>query len=302
MGATERGYSAGQFMLILDGQPSLVSEFEGLDAKADVVSMKGGPERYQMKHISNFEYSEASMKMGMSMGGNIYGWIQSTFDKDFVRKSGTIAAADYNYRARSYRHFTDALITEIGLPACDASSKDSGFITVKFKADSCEYAPGDNADLKGETNTDQKRWMASNFRFKIGGLDCSTVKKVSAYTIKQKVTTDRYGESRGLFNEPTALEFPELEVTWTAKQSIEKQWQQEFHRIVQMGDTSKAAEMEATLEYLSHDLKTVLGTINFHGCGFVEQKESKREANKDGARELTTKFYVENVTLDLPKK
>lgn len=295
MAANERAFNAGAFMCIIDGQPALISEFDGLNAKADIVTMKMGPQQAMMKHISNFEFDEASFKVGMAMGDSMRAWIQSTFDKSFIRKSGAIAAADFNFKAQSYRNFTDALLTEIGLPALDASSKDAAFFTIKFKADSAKYGPGDNADLKGDINAKQKRWMAANFRIKIGGLDCTTVKKVDAITIKQKVTADRHGESREIFLEPTSVEVPEIKVTLSAKASIEKAWQQEFERVVHSGDTSAASEFTIALEWMSHDMKTTLGSITFNNCGWVSLKESKRESGKEGVRELEATFYTEEV-------
>lgn len=291
--AGERAYAAGQFMLVLDATPALISEFDGLNAKADIVVNKQGPSQYAMKHISNFEYDEASFKVGMAMGEPMRAWIQATLDKSFLRKSGTVAAADYNFKAQSYRNFTDALITEIGLPALDASSKDAAVFTIKFKADKAEYGPADNADIKGESNSKQKRWMAANFRIKIGGLDCTSIKKMDAYTIKQKVTADRHGESREIFLEPTGLEFGELKFTLSAKAKIEQQWQKEFERVVHMGDTSSASEFPIMVEWMSHDMKTSLGGITFNNCGWVSLKESKRESGKEGVRELEATFYTE---------
>src|SRR5690349_16319749 len=119
MAATERAYSAGHFVLQLDGTPCLVSEFDGLNAKADILVSKQGPSRYAMKSISNFEYDEASFKVGMAMGEPMRAWIQATLDNAFLRKDGAVAAADYNLKAQSYRNFQSALLTEIGLPALD---------------------------------------------------------------------------------------------------------------------------------------------------------------------------------------
>ena len=65
---------------------------------------------------------------------------------------------------------------------------------------------------KGE----QKKWLPSNFRLKIDGLDnaCPQVNKIEAITIKQKVVEDPGRRAARLPEGAGELEYPNLVITF----------------------------------------------------------------------------------------
>jgi len=74
-----RSYSAGLFLLSLDGEAAVLKDF-------DVRTIKGGV---------------VTIKIGMSMGKGLYEWIKASLDKTYLRKNGYMVAADYNYKGDS---------------------------------------------------------------------------------------------------------------------------------------------------------------------------------------------------------
>ncbi len=85
----------------------------------------------------------------MSMGQPLVDWINASFRGEHMRKAGALIAADADGNARTRRDFMEALITEVGFPACDAAAKDSGVLQPRFKPENVTLADSDGARLSG---------------------------------------------------------------------------------------------------------------------------------------------------------
>jgi hypothetical protein len=273
--ADTRSYSAGLFLLSLDGEVAVLKDVDVDTIKGEVVTIN----------------------IGMSMGKGVYEWIKASLDETHLRKNGYVVAADYNYKAKSYRHFRDALITEITIPALDGSSKDTSFFTIKFAPEEISYQAGDDADIKGVVNTKQKKWLTSNFRLRLGDLPCGRVSKIDSFTIKQGTTQDHVGEQRISTKEPTKLEFPNLKVTFSA--SDVKPWATFFDDFVIKGNNGQDAELSGAIEFLDPSLKEVLGSVDLFQVGIFSLAEDKGEANKDSIKRWTAELYVKRMMLNL---
>jgi hypothetical protein len=266
-----RSYSAGLFLLSLDGEAAVLKDVDVGTIKSEVVTIK----------------------IGMSMGKDLYEWIKASLDETHLRKNGYVVATDYNYKAKSYRHFRDALITEITIPALDGSSKDTSFFTIKFDAEEITYQAGDDADIKGVANTKQKTWLTSNFRLRLGDLPCGRVSKIDSFTIKQHIQQDAVGSQRISTKEPTGFEIPNLKVTFSA--SDVKPWATFFDDFVK----GQGAELSGAIEFLDPSLKEVLGSVDLFQVGIISLAEDKGEANKDSIKRATAELYVERMMLNL---
>jgi hypothetical protein len=270
-----RSYSAGLFLLSLDGEAAVLKDVDVGTIKSEVVTIK----------------------IGMSMGKDLYEWIKASLDETHLRKNGYVVAADYNYKAKSYRHFRDALITEITIPALDGSSKDTSFFTIKFDAEEITYQAGDDADIKGVVNTKQKTWLTSNFRLRLGDLPCGRVSKIDSFTIKQHIQQDAVGSQRISTKEPTGFEIPNLKVTFSA--SDVKPWATFFDDFVIKGNNGQDAELSGAIEFLDPSLKEVLGSVDLFQVGIFSLAEDKGEANKDSIKRWTAELYVKRMMLNL---
>ena len=271
--ADTRSYSTGLFLLSLDGEAAVLKDVDVDTIKGEVVTIN----------------------IGMSMGKGLYEWIKASLDETHLRKNGYVVAADYNYKAKSYRHFRDALITEITIPALDGSSKDTSFFTIKFAPEEISYQAGDDADIKGVVNTKQKKWLTSNFRLRLGDLPCGRVSKIDSFTIKQGITQDHFDSQRSSTKkEPTGLEISNLKVTFSA--SDVKPWATFFDDSV---SKRQHAELSGAIEFLDPSLKEVLGSVDLFQVGISSLAEDKGEANKDSIKRATAELYVERMMLNL---
>src|SRR5262249_57023069 len=86
------------------------------------------------------------------------------------RKSASIGRAAFNYKERTRRSFTDALISEVQIPQLDGGSKDAALMTIKIVPEGMEFKTTDDGAKIDNTAEDQnKLWHAANFRFTIDG-------------------------------------------------------------------------------------------------------------------------------------
>lgn len=79
--------------------------------------------------------------------------------------------------------FADGLVTEIGIPALDATAQDAAKLVVKMSPERTRIKASFRAAV-------QKRWLPRNFRLEVSGVDCRHVAKVDAFTVKQSVRAD----------------------------------------------------------------------------------------------------------------
>ena len=147
-----RGVSVGRFALELDGVSSgLLKSSTGGSVYADVVNEKVGADHVVRKHIAGVKYEDFTLTAGTGMSKGFYDWIRSTFALSAPRKSGAVVAADFNYKELSRVSFSNALVTEVAMPALDAASKDPAYLTLTFSPESIKRLKGGGGSLPAKT-------------------------------------------------------------------------------------------------------------------------------------------------------
>jgi hypothetical protein len=300
----KRAFGQGKYALDLDNvKCGWVSDVDGGHAVADVVTEKLGGDWLAKKHIGNVKYEEISFKCGTGMSKALYEWIDTGFNQTHNqegkgRQNGAIIFADYDYTELSRLNFFFSILTELGMPALDAASKDAAKMTLKFKPEMTRKSLAQGGKVTGSFKIDakkQKQWLPSNFRLKIDGLDepCSRVNKIEALTIKQKVTENAVGEMRDYEQEATSVEIPNLVITLAESHAKPLyDWHEDF---VIKGNCTEDNEKGGTLEYLASDLKTVLFTLTFKNLGVFKVAPDKMEAGAEGVRRIKAEMYCEDV-------
>ncbi|MGH8103493.1 MAG: hypothetical protein ACREJQ_03115 [bacterium] len=241
----DRANVAGRFALILDGSHAgYLQSYEGGATKADDIVVRCGA--------------------GMSKG--MYDRMKAAFDQNPMRKTGAIVAAEFNYKEQSRREFTNALITEVSFPTLDGASKDPAYMTVKFEPETTRQLPASaSAAPLPLPSAKQKKWLCSNFRLAIGGLDCSKINKIDAFTIKQGIKQTMQTQVRTATKEPTKLDYPNLTFSVPASASDSfSNWHEDF---VTQRNNGPANRKNGSLIYLDSDMKTELFTLTFKGLG-----------------------------------
>jgi hypothetical protein len=89
--------------------------------------------------------------------------------------------ADYDHKELMRLNFYNAILTDVTFPACDASSKDAAYMSLKLQPEKLRKVIDPNVKTGGAmSETRQKQWLPSNFRFTIPGVDCKYVSKIDA--------------------------------------------------------------------------------------------------------------------------
>jgi phage tail-like protein len=301
--ASSRSYVSGNYMLTLDGvNIGFVKSVSGGGVYAEVVNEAAGPDYFVRKHIGQPKYEDFAMQIGFSMTKEVYDWIAASWKMNYQRKNGEVIATDYNQKATSTRQFTNALLTEVTMPALDGASKEPAYMTVKFapesirttKASPDSKSTAAAASPKGE----QKTWIPANFRLEIDGLDATKVSKVDAFTVKQSAVQDGVGEARDAQREPGKLEFPNLKITLSeAGADTWYQWQEDF---VIKGNNDQTKEKNGTIYYLATDRQTVLAKVKLYNVGIIHIAEEASESGSDAIQRATAELYVERMEFEGP--
>lgn len=295
-----RTYASNRFAVELDGVLlDLIKSVEGGFARADVIQEKISASQFPKKHLGSPKYSDIVLQCDPALPPPFMNWIAASLALAYARKNGAIVTADFDMKERSRLEFFNALLSELTIPACDASSKEPGYLTVKLSPEYTRPVAGKSTVLPASLAAakQQKAWLPANFRLQIQGLEaaCTRVNKIEALTIKQKVAENPIGDLRDYQKEPAALEFPNLVVTLPeADAGPFYQW---FDDFVVKGNTGDDKERPGFLELLSPDLKTVLLRMNFSHLGIFSFSPMKQDASADSIARVKVEMYCEQITI-----
>jgi hypothetical protein len=222
-----------------------------------------------------------------------------TFFKDPSQEhDGAIVAATPNLEARTRHEFQDALLTEIGFPACDGASKDASFFTLRVAPAKVDVKDADGSALPAVQK--QKLWQASAFRFTLGNLPCKRVAKIDAFTVKQKAAAPPEGDQRDPVKHPAKIEIPDLRVAISlADVGPWSDWAETF---IARGKNSDADELTGSIEYLDPSLKGVLGKVDLVHVGLVGLRRLLPPGDPDTVGLFEVELYVEEMHLDIDPK
>jgi hypothetical protein len=207
------------------------------------------------------------------MSEDFYEWIKDTFDGKYVPHSGEARNYDYNYREMSRLLWTNGVISEVGFPALDGSSKDPAYMTVKIAPQEAKYErtmeSGLPSPILPPANV-QKKWLAANFRLQLPGCqaDCR-VNKIDALIF----TFANRAQSTGGAVAQVKPTIPNLVITLPMAHAQELyRWREESAN----QNNAQASEKAGTLDYFSADLKPLF-TLTFGGINVLTLAPEKRE-------------------------
>jgi hypothetical protein len=289
-----RSYSPGNYVVDIDGyQVAFIKKFEGMSMEADIVANDLGPDNMQAKHVANIKWTPGKISVGAGMGKGMYEWIKQSFDKAYAPKNGTVTVANFDFKAQSQLTFQSALITSVGFPALKGESKDAIYLDVEFQPEIVRWAKGDNKVVGGTYGVKQKAWLASNFRFEMGGLPCARVASVDAFTWKCEVSPDQVGITREPTYHPAKVTVPDIKIS--ISMADYEPWQAAAKKWFVDGEHLAANEMQGSITLLGPDMKKEIGRIDLQNCGFKKFSKQAYESNKTGIARFDVEFYIEGI-------
>jgi hypothetical protein len=283
----QQSYVTSYFALELDGaKAGVVHSVEGGNISADVFSRGLRNDSFAKKHIGQPNYEDISLRLGLGSNEAIHDWIEATWNKHYVRKNGSIVSTDYDFTIKREREFLNALLTETTIPACDASSKDIGFLTMKLDPESIrESQRGGQYQLPANP---KKQWLSSNFRFELEGLESRYVTKVDSFTVKYKAPLWRQrGPGAG------QIEFPNLKITLPERHAESwRIWHEDF---VIQGNNSDEKEKSGALLFMDPTLSNEILRIELNQCGIFRLAEARSPTGILLPGYVTAEIYCERL-------
>jgi len=263
-----------RFLLELDGRPAgRFFDFKGGEINSEVIAV-GHPRLITRKHLNVVEFQDIVLACGTGMSQSFYDWVGSTFRRQYLRKNGAIITLDRLSKPTARLNFQQALVSSLGMPALDASSKDPAYMAVSLKPQRTSFSGSTGSQSVGAySSVIAKAWRTNSFRIKIDGLEseCHHVTKIDALTLRQKNKVDAVGERRDYEIEPTALELPhlilELPKTFAGKFA---QWMSS----VLDGQNPSDGERNGTLDFLAPRAVTSYFGLKLNGLGIYKMTPS----------------------------
>jgi phage tail-like protein len=283
-------------MLELGGTSTgFLQSVDGGGVRADVVSEEApAGNAPAKKHLGRPKYEDLVIEVGMAMSSAFWDWVCAFLDAKAPRRDGTVIAADVDGKRLHAHEISDALITELRVPALDGASKDPGFLRMVVAPDATTVVPGDGGLVSAPHAKKQKLWQTSNFRLRVGDLPCGRVSKIDSFTIKQGVKPSD-DDRRQHRLEPTKLEIPNLLVTLSA--SDLQPWFEWYEEFVVAGKSGDDAELAGEIALLGPDGSTLL-ELSLHHVGVSSLSLlGAAEGSNAAAGKFTVELYVESMSL-----
>ena len=299
-GGEARKYAAGSYGLELDGQFSgMLAGFSGGSVTADVIKEPVGPDLIQRKRLGVPRVEPITIETELSMSRSFFDWIKLT--PPLQKRNGAIVEYDLNYREMGSRRFTNAMITEVEFPGCDGASKEPAKLTVSFMPERVDLVGGTGRTAQPLKSPAQGRWLRSNFRLRIQGLEKETERVATIEPIEIKVALAQGSgpgaDVRTTSIQPTALDVSNLVVTIPDSQigAIYK-WHEDF--VVRGGSNDPRKELQGILEYLAPNRSSALVTLNLINLGIIKVAPDL-QATQTGIRRSKVEMYCESIRVDV---
>lgn len=291
-----RGISSGHVALRLDtaGSPdiTLLASSEGGLVFADVVSVVQTGLPFPKKHLGPPRYEPFAVPVGLAMSNDLFGWVAGSWGLAPQARHGAVVECNHALAITREAAFFGALITETQIPALDASSKETGHVSVRFQPEFIDVTPG--VGKLSLALAKQKLWRTSNFRLQIDGLDCTKVSRIEPISVTRSITTVSSGSGGGVSLLPGEVEFSNLEITLS--QASAQTWLDWHKSFVVDGNNGEAFERGGTISFLSNDLKSELSRIELHGLGIVRVGPAAFQGAGQIAR-IAAELYCEQMVL-----
>jgi len=289
-----RSYAAAHFALELDGKDSvgLFRSIEGGGIRADVMTYQLGPNYDRWRQLGKPKFEDIKLQVGMAMSQPFYTWISKFFAGEADRKTGSIVAADFYYKERARRDFSEAMIKELTFPKLDATDKNAVYMTVALAVEGIVFEKGSGKSLDTPTGFDkQKLWTAANFNFKIDGFDCcKRVTKIDSFTVKQNIIEHNMGGRRSSIKTPSAIDFPNLAFYLPEADA------QPFmdHAMDRITTGTVPGRLNGSLETFDHNRRT-LCTLTFTGADVLAVSPDRSDSTTEDIKQVKVEIYTEKM-------
>ncbi|HET9624385.1 MAG TPA: phage tail protein [Kofleriaceae bacterium] len=292
-----RAYAAAHFALELDDMKNLgmFRSIEGGSIKAEVMTYQNGGTYDRWRQLGKPKFEDLKLQLGMAMSQPFYEWIKQFFAGKALRKDGAIVAADFYYKERARRQFSNAMITELTFPKLDGSDKNTAYMSVALSVEDIQFIKGSGAALEQNAGLEeQKSWKACNFRFSMDGFDClKRVTKVESFTVKQQALEYAMGGSRWASKTPSAIDFPQL--SFSLPEVDAQPLMEHFTKRGVKGEVP--GRLSGQIETYDNQ-QTTCFTIQFMNADIMNIAPDKSDSTTEEIKQVKVDLYVESMAFN----
>lgn len=300
MAVSDRAYVTANYWLQMDGMDcGIVSKVSGGYIQAEVQEIAQNGNFYVKKCIGGLKYSPFKLDLAGIMAGPLVSRIEALLAANHSYFNGAIMACDFNLKTKAIREFTNALLTSVTLPACDAAKgKEAAYLQVEFESENLRNRAGDGSSPSGATKVSQKKLSGANFNLHIDALKDATkrVNKIEPMPIKMAVQRDQVGFQREYeMVASKGVTFPNLSFSVAEIDAHPiYAWHQKF---VIEGHCTEQDETTAELTYYSQSLKDELITVTFRNVGIFNCQPDDNKDQDEAIKRVKVECYCEKIEI-----
>ena len=293
-----RTYAAAHFAFVLDsgGEIGLFRSIEGGNVKADVMTYQSGAIYDKWRQLGKPKFEDIKLQIGMAMSEPFYVWIAEFFQGNALRKNGAILAADFYYKERARREFSNAMISELTFPKLDGADKNACFMQIGLAVEGILFKPGDgNVIAMNKGWQSQKLWTACNFSFKIDGFEdsCRRVTKVDSFTVKMNVLEYHGGGHRAPIKTPSPIDFPNL--TFYVPEADAQKFYNHVHKRIIADKAEQPGRLTGQIETYDNE-GGALFTLQFTGAEIFAVTPDKSDSSSEEIKLVKIELFTESMS------
>lgn len=291
-------FSNETHFLELDGTLTRLLSADGGYPRGEVV-LEGPPRPGApvAKRIAGPRFTELDVGLSLpDLPKAVTDWIGAFLNGVDVPRSGALVTADVNAQERERLSFKDAVLTEVGLDAFDAGARTVGALSLRMLPSFAQPAPGRAGVTLPPLAASRQRWLSSNFRLRIKGLEdaCARVVRIEPLLarrvpVQTGVETREAGRAGGFRLDP-----PNLIITLADNAAPFYEW---FADFVLRGNNDASRELPGALDVLAPDLTQVLATVSFANLGIYACAPEPASETANARRRVRVEMYCERMTL-----
>jgi hypothetical protein len=243
------------------------------------------------RQLGKPKFEDLKLQIGMAMSQPFYDWIEQFFQGAAIRKDGAIIAADFYYKERARRQFTNAMIKEMTFPKLDGQDKNAAYMTVALAVEDIQFIKGGGAEIPVDSGgNQQKAWKACNFQLSLDGFDLKRATKVESFTVKQNVLEYASGGNRWMSKTPSAIDFPQLSFSLP-----EADAQPLLAHFTNRGVKGQVpGRLHGQLEMFDNE-RTTKFVIDYYGADILNVQPDKADASTEEIKQVKCDLYVESM-------
>ncbi|MDO8357567.1 MAG: phage tail protein [Nitrospirota bacterium] len=297
--AVARTFSGVNIALELDGAPAgFIEAVQGGNAFADILVEAVGPDAIQRKRPGPVKFEDLVIEVRLDGDAKaLMSWITETLTKGSTPRNGAVVYADINFTEVKRLEFFNAVLTEVALPAADASDgKKLAALTLRITPQTTRLAGSKGKKLSGIA-AKSKRLLNSNFRFNVQGLEkaCVRIGKVESIVAKRPVAGSAVGQDRLKQSAPGVLDCSIVRLTLPeADAGPFYTW---FDDTVVKG--RPGGELAGLLEWLDPTLKVVLASVQLAGLGIVRYAPEPINVGAERPGQVQVDMYCESFNITI---